>query len=265
MRIVRVLTKEGRTVWGRLAEDDTVYEIEGDIFVNPTATEHRMNVRKRLAPVAPPNVFCIGANYRRHIEESNAKIPTEPAIFLKPTTAVIGPEDVICLPASAPGEVDYEAELALVIGKTARNISPADVPAYLLGCCCANDVSARDCQLRYDLQWARGKGFDTFCPLGPFIDTEAGYPLGAGALRIRSLLNGQVMQDSSTADMVFPPAEIVSYLSKQFTLLPGTVILTGTPEGVGMARKPPVYLRDGDTITVEIEGLGAITNRVTGG
>jgi 2-keto-4-pentenoate hydratase/2-oxohepta-3-ene-1,7-dioic acid hydratase in catechol pathway len=260
MKIVRVLTDEGRTAWGRLADDGAVFELQGDIFAGPTATDRRLSVQRRLAPIEPPNVFCIGANYRRHIEESNGKVPTAPAIFLKPTTAVIGPEDVIRLPASAPEEVDYEAEVALVIGKRAFNISPAEAPDYLLGCCCANDISARDCQLRYDLQWARGKGFDTFCPLGPFIDTEA----DPGALRIRSLLNGQVMQDSTSVDMVFPPAEIVSYLSKQFTLLPGTVILTGTPEGVGMARKPPVFLRDGDTITVEIERLGAITNRVAG-
>lgn len=260
MKVVRVLTTSGKTVWGSLGEDGTVQEIEGDLFVEYTVTNRLVEVSKWLAPVTPPNVFCIGANYRKHIEESNGKIPSEPAIFLKPTTAVCGPEDSIRLPASAPNEVDYEAELAIVIGKKARNVSPESFSEYVLGYCCANDVSARDCQLRIDLQWARGKGFDTFCPLGPFINTD----VSPDSLRIRSFLNGQVMQDSSSADMVFSPSAIVSYLSRQFTLLPGTVILTGTPEGVGMARKPPVFLRPGDTITVEIEHLGSLPSTVVG-
>lgn len=260
MKIVRIETTDGRTVQGALGEDGQIREIEGDLFGSYRVTERVAAVRKRLAPIAPPNIFCIGANYKRHIEESNVKVPTEPAIFLKPTTALIGADDVIQLPVSAPNEVDYEAELAIVIGKQARNIASADFADYVLGYCCANDVSARDCQIRFDMQWARGKGFDTFCPLGPYIDTE----ISPDALSIRSLLNGQVMQDSSSADMLFPCAEIVSYLSRQFTLLPGTVILTGTPEGVGMARKPPVFLRDGDTITIEIAGLGSLSNKVIG-
>lgn len=260
MKIVRVETTDGRTVQGALGEDGQIREIEGDLFAQFVVTERVVQVRKRLAPIAPPNIFCIGANYKRHIEESNVRVPTEPAIFLKPTTALIGADDAIQLPASAPNEVDYEAELAIVIGKQARNVAATDFADYVLGYCCANDVSARDCQIRFDLQWARGKGFDTFCPLGPYIDTE----INPNALSIRSLLNGQVMQDSSSADMLFPCAEIVSYLSKQFTLLPGTVILTGTPEGVGMARKPPVFLREGDTITIEIAGLGSLSNKVIG-
>jgi 2-keto-4-pentenoate hydratase/2-oxohepta-3-ene-1,7-dioic acid hydratase in catechol pathway len=258
MKITRVLTAEGTITYGSLAEDGTVQAIEGDIFGDYTVTAQTVVVQRTLAPVAPPNILCIGANYRRHIEESNVKVPTAPAIFIKPTTALCHPGDPIRLPAAAPEEVDYEAELAIVIGREARNVSQADALNYVLGYCCANDVSARDCQLRYDLQWARGKGFDTFCPLGPFVHTE----VNGNALRIRSLLNGAVMQDSSTADMLFPCEEIVSYLSHQFTLLPGTVILTGTPEGVGMARKPPVYLRPGDTITIEIEHLGALSNPV---
>lgn len=259
MKLVRVVTADDLTAYGSLQADGTVYALDGDPFGAYTVTDRALSVKKTLAPVAPPNIICIGANYLRHIEESNAKVPKEPAIFLKPTTAVCHPGDPIRLPAASQ-EVDYEAELCIVIGKEARNVAEERVADYVLGYCNANDVSARDCQLRFDLQWARGKGFDTFCPFGPFIETE----IDPNALRIRSILNGKVMQDSNTADMVFSPAKIISYVSRQFTLLPGTLILTGTPEGVGMAQKPPVYLQPGDTITVEIEGLGTLTNPVVG-
>ncbi len=196
---------------------------------------------------------------RRHAEESGAALPDHPLVFAKFTTSVIGPGDAIVLPADAPNEVDYEAELAIVIGKTARKVSEADALKYVLGYTCANDVSARDCQIRRDKQWARAKGFDTFCPLGPCLVVDPA--MNPNALPIRTRLNGKVMQDSNTADMIFSVPFLISYLSHQITLLPGTVIVTGTPEGVGVARKPTVFLAPGDTIAIEIGGIASWSTR----
>jgi 2-keto-4-pentenoate hydratase/2-oxohepta-3-ene-1,7-dioic acid hydratase in catechol pathway len=181
-------------------------------------------------------------------------------VFVKLTTSVIAHGEHIVLPADAPDEVDYEAELAVVIGKTARNVTEADALKHVLGYTCANDVSARDCQARRDKQWARAKGFDTFCPLGPVLLMDEA--VNPNALAIRSRLNGELMQESNTRDMIFSVPGLIRYLSQQFTLLPGTVILTGTPEGVGVARKPPRFLCAGDTITVEIDGIGELSNPV---
>ena len=164
----------------------------------------------------------------------------------------------VILPHMAPNEVDYEAELAIVIGKHAKNITPDQAPEHILGYTCANDVSARDCQMRLDKQWARAKSFDTFAPLGPVVETE----LDPSNLRVRSILNGQCMQDETTAELIFPVPEIVSYISQNMTLLPGTVILTGTPAGVGYARRPKVFLKPGDQITIDIDGIGSLENTV---
>ncbi|MFP4660907.1 MAG: fumarylacetoacetate hydrolase family protein [Halanaerobiales bacterium] len=237
-----------------------IYKINGDIFGSfQVSTEtFSLDQVEVLNPIDPPNVICIGVNYRKHAEESGHGLPERPVIFIKATTAVIGPEEDIILPAPAPDEVDYEAELAIIIGKKAKNISREEVDDYILGYTCANDVSARDCQRRIDKQWARGKSFDTFCPLGPCIETE----LDADNCNIKSRLNGKVMQDSNTSDLIFDTTELVSYISSNMTLFPGTVILTGTPEGVGFARKPAVFLRDGDTIDIEIEGIGVLRNNV---
>lgn len=214
---------------------------------------------KLLAPVDPPNVLAIGLNYGRHARESNMKVPDHPLLFIKATSSVVGPEAPIVLPRVAPAEVDYEAELCLVIGRQARNVSESEALDCVLGYTCGNDVSARDCQLRLDGQWARGKSFDTFCPLGPWLETELPDP---DNLPIRSRLNGQVMQDSSTSDLIFGCRALISFLSHSMTLLPGTVIMTGTPEGVGFVRQPPVYLKPGDVIEVEIDGIGTLTNTV---
>ncbi len=156
--------------------------------------------------------------------------------------------------------MDYEAELAIIIGKTCKHVPEKDVQKVILGYTCANDVSARDCQKRLDEQWARAKSFDTFCPLGPVIVTAD--EIDGDNVPVRSILNDNLMQDSSTSDMIFPVRPLVSYLSRQFTLLAGTVILTGTPQGVGTARKPKAYLRDGDIITVELGGIGRLSNPV---
>jgi 2-keto-4-pentenoate hydratase/2-oxohepta-3-ene-1,7-dioic acid hydratase in catechol pathway len=218
-----------------------------------------VTVDEFLAPLAPPNVFAIGRNYRAHAKETGSEAPEQPLIFCKPTTSVIGPEDRIVLPAGAPSEVDFEAELAIVIGRLARNVPESEALSYVFGYTCANDVSARDCQ-RNDKQWTRAKGFDTFCPLGPWIVTADA--LDPNDLRIVSRVNGETMQDARTSEMIHSPAKLVSYVSHQSTLLPGTVILTGTPAGVGMARTPPRFLRQGDEVAVEIEGIGTLINLV---
>lgn len=260
MRVIRFEDNNGNVLFGEQVDDGTARLIHGDVLGDWEVTSGKETIKRLLAPVEPVNVIAIGLNYRRHAAEGGAQVPSEPLIFVKLTTTVIGPGDEIVLPASAPDEVDYEAELAVVIGKTARKVSEADALKYVLGYTCANDVSARDCQIRRDQQWARGKGFDTFCPLGPCLVVDP--DLNPNTLPIRARLNGEIMQDSNTADMIFSVPYLVSYLSHQFTLLPGTVILTGTPEGVGCARKPPVFLKPGDTISVELEGIGTLTNPV---
>jgi 2-keto-4-pentenoate hydratase/2-oxohepta-3-ene-1,7-dioic acid hydratase in catechol pathway len=213
---------------------------------------------KLLAPVEPVNVLCIGQNYKAHVEEGGDKLPKAPILFMKTTTAVIGPDEPVIIPKIAPAEVDYEAELALVIGKTARHVSESDALKYVLGYTCANDVSARDCQ-RGDGQWVRGKSFETFCPIGPWIETDLN-PLN---VRVQGRLNGQTMQDASTSLMIFSIPFLISYLSRGMTLLPGTLLLTGTPAGVGFARKPPVYLKAGDVFEVEVAGIGTLKNPIT--
>lgn len=246
--------------YGVLEDGKRLQTIRGDILgdwsVSPTVVE--LSQVRLLAPVVPPNVIAIGLNYRKHAEESHHAIPDRPVIFLKSTTAVINPGDAIELPRMAPNEVDYECELVMVIGKRAKHVAPEHALEYVLGYTCGNDVSARDVQNRQDTQWARGKSFDTFAPLGPWIETE----LDPDNVRLLSRVNGQVMQDSNTSDLIFSCRELIAYLSDAMTLLPGTVILTGTPSGVGFARKPPVFLRPGDTVEIEIEGIGTLSNPV---
>jgi 2-keto-4-pentenoate hydratase/2-oxohepta-3-ene-1,7-dioic acid hydratase in catechol pathway len=215
-------------------------------------------VEKFLPPVEPPNVIALGLNYKEHAGESKMELPPSPIIFLKATTSVTGHLQSIILPTAAPSEVDYEAELAIVIGKHAKDVPENEALDYVFGYTCGNDVSARDCQLRLDKQWARGKSFDTFAPLGPVIETE----IAPSNLKIQLRLNGKIMQDGCTRDLIFGVPQIVSYLSQQMTLLPGTVLMTGTPSGVGFARKPPVFLKPGDEVEVEIEGIGVLKNFV---
>lgn len=251
--------RAGRIQYG-LIEGDEVALLDGAPFSGGRTTGERLRLAevRLMAPVEPPNVFAIGANYQDHIDETGSSRPERPLIFLKPTTAVIGPETPIVLPTMAPDEVDYEAELAIIIGRTARNLPPEAAIGAVFGYTCANDISARDCQKRIDRQWTRAKGFDTFCPLGPWIETD----LSPADLPISLRLNGQVMQQGTTAAMVFAVPYLISYLSQAFTLLPGTVILTGTPAGVGMARKPPRFLRPGDTTEVTIGGIGTLRNPI---
>ena len=259
MKVVKY-QKNNSQAYGIL-EDEVIFPIEGELFgeFKVGSQKVKRSEVKLLAPIIPSDIIAIGLNYKKHADESKLSYPDKPLIFLKTTSSVIGPEDHIIIPELAPDEVDYEAELAIVIGKKAKNIEIDKVREFVFGYTCSNDVSARDCQIRLDKQWARGKSFDTFCPLGPWIETELPDPDNC---KIVSRLNGKVMQDSNTSDLIFSTRELVSYCSKNFTLYPGTIIMTGTPEGVGFAHKPPVFLKPGDNIEVEIEGIGTLSNQV---
>jgi 2-keto-4-pentenoate hydratase/2-oxohepta-3-ene-1,7-dioic acid hydratase in catechol pathway len=210
----------------------------------------------------PSKIVCVGLNYRDHAEETGAPLPDAPLLFAKWPNALIGSGEAILLPEESH-EVDYEAELGVVINTTVRRVSETDALNAVRGYICVNDVSARDLQFG-DGQWTRGKSPDTFCPVGPRLVPREEIP-DPQALAIRCILNGETMQDSSTANMIFSVAEIIAYVSRSITLEPGDLIATGTPAGVGVFRDPKVLLKDGDEVTVEVEGLGALTNPVTKG
>jgi 2-keto-4-pentenoate hydratase/2-oxohepta-3-ene-1,7-dioic acid hydratase in catechol pathway len=212
-------------------------------------------------PFEVGKIICAGMNYRDHAEEAGLDVPERPVLFAKWPNALVGPGDPIVIP-SFTNEVDYEAELGVVIGRRTRDVEPEEALGAVAGFTCVNDVSARDLQFQ-DGQWTRAKSFDTFCPVGPRLVPAAEIP-DPQALRIRCLVNGEALQDSSTAHMVFSVAELVAYASRGMTLEPGDLIATGTPAGVGFTREPPVFLRPGDEVTVEIEGIGALTNPVQG-
>lgn len=205
---------------------------------------------KLLAPVIPTKIVCVGRNYADHAAELGNEVPDEPLLFLKPTSTVIGPGEPIRYPTGLTEEVHHEAELAVVIGALLQEVSPEEAALGIYGFTCANDVTARDLQRAED-QWTRAKGFDSFCPLGPAIATD----IDPHAVRVRCLVDGEVRQDGTTADLIFDVPTIVSYVSQVMTLLPGDIILTGTPEGVG-----PIL--PGETVRVEIEGIGALENPV---
>ena len=207
----------------------------------------------------PTKIVCVGLNYRDHAEEQGTELPAAPLLFAKWPNALIGPGEPIVIPRASQ-KVDYEAELGVVIGSRVRNVSEENALEAVRGYLCLNDVSARDLQFS-DGQWTRGKSPDTFCPIGPELVSRDEVP-DPQALAIRCVLNGQVMQDSTTANMIFTVAEIIAYASATMTFEPGDLIATGTPAGVGVFRDPQVLLRDGDEVTIEIEGLGALTNPV---
>jgi len=263
MKIIRYSDPAGFIGYAAQQAYGTALEIEGDLFGEYEVTDTVAEVTKILAPVQPTAILCIGLNYKFHAEESGAAIPEHPVLFMKSPGAVQNPGDAVLLPRHLRSDsVDYECELAIVIGKAAKNVSKENALDYILGYTCANDVSARDWQKNGGGgQWCRGKTFDTFCPLGPVLVTrdEIANP---NALGIKTILNGEAVQDWNTNDMIFDVPTIIAFLSASTTLLPGTVILTGTPHGVGMARKPPLWLKAGDTVTIEIEGIGSLTNPV---
>ena len=210
----------------------------------------------------PGKIICIGLNYKDHAEEQGVELPTAPLLFAKFTTSLIGPGEAIVIPPLVT-QCDYEAELGVVIGATVRNVSRENAFEAVAGYICANDVSARDLQFA-DKQWTRGKSPDTFCPIGPHL-VPAAEVADPHNLRIRTLVNGEVLQDSSTSNLIFGVDEIISYISQTSTLEPGDLILTGTPAGVGVFREPQRLLQPGDTVTIEIEGLGELTNPVVAG
>ncbi len=213
-----------------------------------------------LAPLAsPPKIICLGLNYRDHAAETGKAIPKEPIIFMKPRTAIIGPNEKIVKPSFVK-ELDYEGELAIVIGKKAKNVPVSEAKSCVFGYTVFNDVSAREIQFG-DKQWTRGKSFDTFAPIGPCITTNAQLP-DTSNLRIRTWVNGELRQDGTTRNMVFNVGEIVHHLSCVMTLEPCDIIATGTPAGVAMAMKQPKWLRNGDVVRIEIEGIGTLENKV---
>jgi 2-keto-4-pentenoate hydratase/2-oxohepta-3-ene-1,7-dioic acid hydratase in catechol pathway len=228
---------------------DDVRVLRGTFFDDPLPTGERVPVDDvhLLAPVLPSKLVCVGKNYAAHAAEFGMEVPEEPLLFLKPSTSVIGPNDPIpLLPISR--RIDYEGELAVVVGRIARDIRAEDASKYVLGYTCANDVTLRDLQ-RTDDQWARAKGFDGSCPIGPWIETE----LDPTDAVVRTRLNGEIRQQASTADVVFDVATLLEFITAFMTLLPGDAILTGTPDGVGP-------LADGDLVEVEVEGVGVLRN-----
>ena len=243
------------------AAAETVAWLHGDGIAALGAVSRPLHDANLAPPVPDPSkIVCCGLNYADHCREQNIELPTNLVLFSKFPSALIGHGDAITWAAGTTEQPDYEAELAFVVGRTARNVAVEEATNYIAGYTIANDVSARDVQFG-DGQWVRGKSFDTFCPLGPFLVTadEVGDP---HALGIRCRVNGQSMQDSSTAELVFTVPQILSFISRTATLLPGDVVLTGTPAGVGVFRDPPIFLQPGDVVETEIDKLGTLRNVV---
>lgn len=221
--------------------------------------EYALGAFPLLAPVERPGkIIAIGLNYMDHCRETNTEPPKRPLIFTKFTTAITGPNTPIQWASALTEQVDYEAELAVVIGKRARHVSEAEALDYVFGYTCANDVSARDLQFG-DGQWIRGKSLDTFCPIGPVLVTKDEIP-DPQALAIRCILNGEHVQESNTSEMIFGVAHLISFASQAFTLEPGDIILTGTPHGTGAFRNPKLFMKHGDRVAVEIDGIGRLEN-----
>jgi 2-keto-4-pentenoate hydratase/2-oxohepta-3-ene-1,7-dioic acid hydratase in catechol pathway len=262
MEIVRVETVDGEICYG-CEVGSRVYRLEGDLYGTFSQSDVLLHPVRRLAPVVPTAIYGIGLNYHEHAVEVGAKVPQHPVVFMKSPTSVQHPNCPIVLPRHLHSDqVDYECELAVVIGRDCKNVSVADALDYVLGYTCGNDVSARDWQKFHGGgQWVKGKSFDSFCPLGPILVTADRIP-NPQILPIRTILNGQIRQESYTGDMIFSVAEIIAFLSGSTTLLAGTVILTGTPSGVGMAAEPPRFLNPGDEVVVEITGIGSLKNSV---
>ena len=264
MKIIRYADSSGVVHYGSEQPDGSARRIEGDIFKTHRMTGDRAEVARLLAPIAPTQILGVGLNYRHHAQEAGMKAPELPVLFVKGINTLQDPGAPILIPTHlASHEVDYECELAVVIGRACKNVTRERALDYVLGFTCANDVSARDWQIkRGGGQWCRGKFFDTFCPLGPRLVTPDEIA-GPNLLKIATHLNGETVQNWTTSDMIFDVPTLIEFLSGSTTLVPGTVILTGTPHGVGMAAKPqPRWLRPGDEVTIEIEGIGRLTNPV---
>lgn len=249
MKIVRMAWK-GEARFG-VVQGEKVCGLRGSVFdrFEPGEELGPLSEQKLLAPMLPSKVVALGLNYSDHAAEMKLPIPKEPILFLKPFTALAGPGDKIIYPEMSQ-RVDYEAELAVVIKSVCRQVPPERAGDFILGYTCLNDVTARDLQLK-DIQWTRAKSFDTFCPIGPWMETE----LDPSRLRVRAWLNDQLKQDSTTAQLIFKVPEIISFVSRVMTLLPGDIIATGTPAGVGPMQR-------GDRIVIEVEGIGRLENSV---
>jgi 2-keto-4-pentenoate hydratase/2-oxohepta-3-ene-1,7-dioic acid hydratase in catechol pathway len=248
MLIARILGANGRVAYAEY-KDGAYYLIRGDILGGFAVTDEEIRAIKVLPPVSPSKIVAVGGNYFGHRRELNMSDNKEPVIFLKPPTSIIATGDAIVLPSDAE-RVDYEAELAIVIGSRCKGVKREDADKYILGYTCANDVSERVMQSR-DGQWARAKGFDTFCPIGPYIATD----IGADALSVRTYVNGRITQSGNTSDMIYSVHRLVEFVSGVMTLLPGDIILTGTPEGVG-------EIKTGDLVEIEIQNVGTLANTV---
>ncbi|WPJ94359.1 fumarylacetoacetate hydrolase family protein [Coraliomargarita algicola] len=262
MDIVRVQTQDGSIHYG-CEVGDAVFCLQGELYGSFSQGAELLDPVRRLAPVEPTAIYAIGLNYREHAAEMKSELPEYPVVFMKSTSSVLDPECPIALPRYLHSDqVDYECELAVVIGKTCKNVAVEEALDYVLGYTCANDVSARDWQKAHGGgQWVKGKSFDTFCPLGPVLVTADRIP-NPQILPIRTILNGEIRQESYTGDMIFTVAELIAFLSGSTTLLPGTVILTGTPPGVGVAANPQRFLKPGDEVAIEISGIGILRNPV---
>jgi len=263
VKIFRHLDQSGKMGFGRFDEEGKTFLIVQKPDGSFEATDQAITPFQFLTPIDFRCIYAIGHNYRAHAEETGAEISKHPVVFMKAPTTVQNPGDPIVIPRFLRSDkVDYEGELGVVIGRPCKNVSPADALSYVLGYVAANDVSARDWQKeKGGGQFCRGKSFDTFCPVGPCLVTTDELP-DPSNLKLRTFVNQDKMQESSTSDMIFDVPTLISFLSGSTTLLPGTLILTGTPSGVGEARDPRRFLVPGDEVTVEIEGIGLLTNPV---
>ena len=251
MKFIR-FSSENNSKSGILKNESDVVEIRGDMYgeYKETNNIYKLDEIKILPPSSPSKIICVGLNYKDHAEEMNRQLPEAPMLFMKPNTAVIAHNEEIVYPSHMSKRVDYEGELAIVIGREARMVEEQDAENYIFGYTCINDITARDLQ-KIDIQFTRGKGFDTFAPFGPFIETE----ISPENLSIKTLLNNEVKQNSNTGNLIFKVKTLVSFISKIMTLLPGDIIATGTPAGIG-----PV--KPGDRLEVSIDGIGSLVNYV---
>lgn len=264
MRITRFINNKGAVCHGIETQKNHALLLNGSVAEGFCETTTEAGIAKRLAPLTPLNILCIGLNYRDHAQETRQTAPTQPILFMKNSASLNHPDADIEIPAHClkPPQVDYEGELAVIIGKAAKNVCAEQALNYVFGYTIANDISARSWQkLAAGGQWVRGKSFDTFCPLGPVMLTADEIP-DPQMLMIETRLNGERMQYGSTANMIFSIATLIEFLSSGMTLLPGTVILTGTPAGVGAARNPQIFLKPGDAIEITIDGIGSLFNPV---
>jgi 2-keto-4-pentenoate hydratase/2-oxohepta-3-ene-1,7-dioic acid hydratase in catechol pathway len=262
VRIIRFLSSN-RIYLGTQIDERTAHRIDGSLFESMTVTDEKLSIDRLLSPLVPTDILCIGLNYKEHAAESSSRVPANPMLFIKAGNTLNDPGAPIRIPKRS-SMIDYEGELAVMIGRDAKEVSKADALDYVLGYTIANDVTARDWQRDKDLgggQFARGKSFDGFCPLGPVLVTRDEIP-NPNSLRIKTTLNGQVMQDDTTASMLFDVPTLVESLSSTMKLRAGAIICTGTPSGVGFARTPPVWMKTGDRISIEIEGIGTLENPI---